>query len=159
MRKCSVEIKSGCWALAIRPHALVLPRLDDTPSAMKIPPPYVFARMALIWVVALALLLLPQMHALAHAAMERADEARHASLSITSHDAGHSHDDGDEDEQQPGHRHGQNTLDHSHDTPYRSENGATIAHQRGATWRTVSAQSLCLGVVFGLERPPRLLSA
>ena len=122
---------------------------------MSSPGTYPAARIVLIWVVALAILLLPQVHASAHVAMERAADARHASLSVSATDVEHSHDDGDDHERRLGHSHSQDALDHSHDTSLRSDSNLPFACLMAAAWRPANGLSLCRGVVFGHERPPR----
>ena len=141
----------------IRVRAQVWPKLVGTPEIMSIFRQSLLARVALVCTLAMALVSLPHMHAFAHAAMERADEARHASINLSPKDAGHSHDDGDEHERQPGHVHSHHASDHSHDTPYRLEHDQSIAPPRRATWHPANALSQCLGVSFGLERPPRAI--
>lgn len=45
------------------------------------------------------------------------EESRHAELAPTAGDHGHTHDDGEDDERIPGHVHGKNVVDHTHETP------------------------------------------
>ena len=48
---------------------------------------------------------------------ELAEQTRHAELAPDIDDHGHSHDDGEFEEQQANHTHGHNPADHTHDIP------------------------------------------
>jgi len=69
--------------------------------------------LALVLVVSLAFA--PAFVSVGHAGTLSAEAARHAILKADKVDHGHSHDDGVGDERRPGHIHGQQTGDHSHD--------------------------------------------
>ena len=89
---------------------------------------------------------------------EMAEQARHAELSPKIDDHGHSHEDGELEEQDVNHSHGHNLSDHSHDTPHLSAHlysvnrNMTLVHFVGIT---VSNE---LGAFFRLDRPPKPIS-
>ena len=74
-------------------------------------------RVAATVLVAIAVLFAPAGHSASHdpLALAAAEVERHAELAAEIAAHGHSHDDGDWDEQAPGHSHGHNAGDHLHD--------------------------------------------
>jgi len=89
------------------------------------------------------------------AVLAQAEAERHAALAMEVADHGHSHFDGEEGEQAPGHLHGHNSADHIHDA------AAIIPIP---TLRLPSPIRLTLpalqesaqpGLRHGLDRPPR----
>lgn len=68
-------------------------------------------------VLAVGVLTAPAGHSASHdpLALAAAEAERHAELAAEIAAHGHSHDDGDLDEQAPGHAHGHNSGDHLHD--------------------------------------------
>ncbi|MDH1271573.1 hypothetical protein N5C81_28695 [Rhizobium pusense] len=89
------------------------------------------------------------------AALAEAEAARHVELKAQLAEHGHVHDDGLEDEQSPGHSHGHNPADHSHETPNILSPVKAPAPPVGRTWHFHPPVVADLGTVFRLERPPR----
>lgn len=56
-------------------------------------------------------------HAHNSAVMAQTEEARHGVLAPSLDKHGHTHENGEPDERAPGHLHGHNAFDHSHETP------------------------------------------
>lgn len=78
-------------------------------------------RSAIALLLAVALACAPPFNVLAHnpAVLAASETERHAALGMTGiadPDHGHSHDDADPEERRPGHVHGHDPTDHSHDT-------------------------------------------
>jgi len=80
---------------------------------------------------------------------------RHKLLSQEIADHGHSHDDGWSDEQAPGHSHGHDPADHSHETPSILPRLATIAPPVWAAWIAAPPQMRPSGQIYPFERPPK----
>lgn len=89
------------------------------------------------------------------AALAEAEASRHAELTTQLADHGHVHDDGAEDEQNPGHSHGHNPADHSHETPNTLSLLKAPAPPVGRTWHFSPPDAVDLDTTFRLERPPR----
>lgn len=91
--------------------------------------------------------------------MAQAEAQRHAELAATIAEHGHSHDEGEPDERVPGHVHGHNTSDHVHET------ANLVAQLRLGTPRFVEIIARHephdgeLGILHGLDRPPRFIVA
>jgi hypothetical protein len=89
---------------------------------------------------------------------ELIEQARHAALSIEVDGHGHSHEDGEIDEQHVGHNHGHNPSDHSHETPH------LLAHFYSGSRDMIRVhfndipQSNELGAFARLDRPPISIS-
>lgn len=85
-----------------------------------------------------------------------AEAERHALLEqeIAAH--GHSHDDGYGEERQPGHSHGHNPADHSHDIPSFLPKLAGMTPPGWQTWPAVYPAIAVTGQHYPFERPPRL---
>ena len=139
----------------IRGRAPVSPKSAGTPRTMRIFRQPQLARITLVWTLVIALLSVLPMHVFAHVTTEQADELRHAGLSVLPTDVEHSHDDGDDDERRPGHRHGHGVSDHAHDTSWIAPTSLTIAPQEAVMWQLAHGPGRWPGMVFGLDRPPR----
>lgn len=89
-----------------------------------------------------------------------AEAARHAVLvaqDIAEH--GHSHDDGEAQEQFAGHLHGHDPADHSHQAAFFAGNSSDWALPSSRRWPSQMADLPDPAAGFGIERPPkRLLS-
>ena len=88
-------------------------------------------------------------------ALAAAEAARHAELVAQIENLGHSHDDGENDEQNSGHSHGHNLADHSHETASTLPFSALIFppfSRRGFPYPPSFAD---METGFRLERPPR----
>ena len=85
-----------------------------------------------------------------------AELVRHADLGAeTVSDHGHSHEDGDSDERGPGHVHGHDPADHSHQLTFTAPASVPPLQVTGQGWQ-LPGQSALLGEPdSGLERPPR----
>lgn len=80
---------------------------------------------------------------------------RHAALALEIADHGHSHDEGWQDEQVPGHSHGHDPADHSHDVP---SVVAALIQMTPPEWRVWSATVRDVSAVtkiYPLEKPPK----
>ncbi|MDO8423302.1 MAG: hypothetical protein Q7S99_14190 [Parvibaculum sp.] len=85
-----------------------------------------------------------------------AQAARHAELAVQVEAHGHDHDDGIEDEQNPGHTHGHNQADHTHETASALPTLAQPVRPIGQSWLVPASVFADLDTRFRLERPPRL---
>lgn len=120
----------------------------------------IFARIAIGLIMAVALSLAPAMNVVTHnsAVLAQAEIERHLALVETDHHGGHTHEDGDDQEQRPGHLHGHNAADHSHDTAGRIADDCTPASVSIIRQLVVTLQSYVdPDYSFRLERPPRTL--
>jgi hypothetical protein len=84
-----------------------------------------------------------------------AEAARHAELAAQIDAHGHAHDDGASDEQSPGHAHGHNPADHTHETASAVPGVAQMLFPIGRTWLAHPPSYVDLEARFRLERPPR----
>lgn len=115
-------------------------------------------RIVTVLAVALAVLSAPAGRSASHdpLALAAAEAERHAELAAEIAAHGHSHDDGDIDEQSPGHAHGHDSADHLHDKA-----GAPPAFhaQASPATRNVTLMGVAAFVretpTSGLKRPPR----
>lgn len=91
------------------------------------------------------------------AVLAKAEAERHAQLAIEAAEHGHSHFDGDEAEQLPGHVHGHNSADHVHDTanilPVQMLRLPVPARAALPSYHQAAEP----GLRHGLDRPPRLI--
>lgn len=117
----------------------------------------VFAILTVMISIALGMLSIPGGHWLSHSpmAVAAAQATRYAQVTTQIEEHGHAHDDGDVDEQSPGHRHGHNPADHSHETPSLPASLAVIFHACVQSWQALSPALPVLETAFRLERPPR----
>jgi hypothetical protein len=79
---------------------------------------------------------------------------RHAALAQEIADHGHSHDEGLQEEQAPGHSHGHDPADHSHDIP---SVVAALVQTTPPAWRVWSATVLDAPAVtktYPFDKPP-----
>lgn len=87
-----------------------------------------------------------------------AEAVRHAELAAQIEAHGHAHDDGVGEEQKPGHSHGHNPGDHSHETPNVPPGGMIIACSVVRDWTATRASVQLPGEQSRLDRPPRQIS-
>lgn len=115
-------------------------------------------RIAGVLAIALAILSAPTGHSASHdpLAIAAAEAERHATLAAEIAEHGHVHDEGDVDEQSPGHAHGHDSADHLHDKA-----GAPPSFFAQASPATRSVTLIAVAQVArqmppsGLKRPPR----
>lgn len=88
-------------------------------------------------------------------ALAAAEAVRHAELAVEIADHGHVHDDGSEGEKSPGHSHGHNPTDHSHETPNTLSVVTAPMIPVGSDWHAHPPVFADLGTSFRHERPPR----
>jgi len=89
-------------------------------------------------------------------AQASAQAERHAQLAVAQVEHGHIHASGMDEEASPGHVHGHNPLDHSHDSgspPFDILLEWDIEEQ---DWLTVPVMPSPLAVLARLERPPKM---
>lgn len=106
---------------------------------------------------ALSLFVVRASHSLSHdpVAISAAEKRAHAQLAMIISDHGHAHDEGDLKEREPGHAHGHDPADHSHETAGMI---AKLTHALGGPGRTISVQAFLWpepGDSRRLERPPK----
>lgn len=89
---------------------------------------------------------------------ELAEQTRHAELSVEVGDHGHSHDDGEIEEQRAGHDHGHNPADHSHETPHLLADFYSTGPETARIHFIEIPQSNELGALARLDRPPKSIS-
>ncbi|MEQ9069309.1 MAG: hypothetical protein RLO18_21425 [Gimesia chilikensis] len=85
---------------------------------------------------------------------EAAEQARHAELA-SAIDHGHSHDDGELEEQRTGHDHGHNPADHSHETPHLIAHQYLVHRDTNRLQFVSIPETVELGASFRLDRPPK----
>ncbi|MES0037786.1 hypothetical protein NKJ74_21400 [Mesorhizobium sp. M0046] len=84
---------------------------------------------------------------------------RHGGAAAQIENHGHAHDDGVADEQIPGHFHGHNAADHSHETASTPADFAPTVPQVERGWLNYPPTFIDPGTTFRLERPPRPIFA
>ena len=96
----------------------------------------------------------PSLHAPTHSAA--LEDARHAVLAdVEASEHGHSHDDGEPYESKPGHAHGHDPADHSHQVAFMVHKAdETLLDLDGIQFAIVQ-DLIKSGIVFGFERPPK----
>ncbi|MFG1375116.1 hypothetical protein V5F32_23320 [Xanthobacter oligotrophicus] len=116
-------------------------------------------RFVVAFAMTLGMLLSPVGRSASHdpAALAAAEAARHAELAAEVEDHGHVHDDGAEDEQSPGHSHGHNPADHSHETPNILAVALAPAVPVSRGWHPCPPVFAHIQASFRHERPPRLI--
>ncbi|MER9056788.1 hypothetical protein [Mesorhizobium sp. M0228] len=88
-------------------------------------------------------------------ALAAAAAERHAGAAAQIEDHGHAHDDGVADEQSPGHFHGHNAADHSHETASTPADFAPTVPQIERGWLKYQPTFVDPDTTFRLDRPPR----
>jgi hypothetical protein len=88
---------------------------------------------------------------LAHAELDR-----HAQLQMEIAEHGHSHDDGWDEERHPGHHHGHDAADHSHDVPNVPAGVVIPGRMALRDWRDGPPRNINPDPAFRLKRPPRV---
>ncbi len=94
-------------------------------------------------------------HAHDEAAMAQAEKVRHSVLAALSEEHGHSHEDGEPDERVPGHLHGHNPFDHSHETPSVTSGFAVGTPAMFDEWAPSGEGLARTGSPARIDRPPR----
>lgn len=89
---------------------------------------------------------------------ERAEQARHAELTLKIHDHGHSHDDGEIEERNVGHSHGHNPSDHSHETPHLLAQLYLTSRDMTRIHFIDNPESIEFNAFARLDRPPKSVS-
>ena len=90
--------------------------------------------------------------------LEVAEQARHAELATKIEDHGHSHDDGELEEQHSNHTHGHNSSDHSHETPHLLASLYSIGRDMTRNHFVDNPETMEPGDFARLERPPKSIS-
>ncbi|MDP2120342.1 MAG: hypothetical protein Q8K28_10600 [Hoeflea sp.] len=88
---------------------------------------------------------------------EAAEQMRQAELA-SADDHGHSHDDGELEEQRAGHSHGHNPADHSHETPHLAGQLYLAYRDKNRIHFASIPETIELGGSFRLDRPPKPVS-
>lgn len=91
--------------------------------------------------------------------LAQAEAARHAELAIEIAEHGHSHFDGEEAEQLPGHLHGHNSADHNHDAANVFPTHVMLLPSPIRVTLPSIHDSAGSGLRHGLDRPPRTIVA
>jgi hypothetical protein len=115
-------------------------------------------RSAIVLAVAVSLLLFPPGSPSRHdpPAVTQADAARHLLLSpAVCEDHDHVHDEGAARERQPGHKHGHNAADHSHESASPAVLRVMLSYPKTRQWQPHGLFSVRRAPTFRLERPPR----
>ena len=87
--------------------------------------------------------------------LETAQQTRHAELAPQIDDHGHSHDDGEFEEQHVNHTHGHDPTDHSHETPHISAYPYSVKRTVVRNHPIDIAEFIELGAFDRLDRPPK----
>jgi hypothetical protein len=87
--------------------------------------------------------------------LQAIEQVRHASLADGAVDKDHVHDEGLEEERQPGHVHGHNPADHSHETMGSAVMLAELGCTKVTASRSEPHQNIYGEPFFRLDRPPR----
>ncbi|VVT12251.1 hypothetical protein [Hoeflea sp. EC-HK425] len=90
--------------------------------------------------------------------LKAAEQVRHAELAPTTDEHGHSHDDGEFDEQRIGHTHDHNPADHSHETPHLNAHVHLASRELARIDFVAIPESITPGASFRLDRPPKSIS-
>jgi len=89
------------------------------------------------------------------AAVAMAEEARHGVLAPFAEKHSHSHEDGEPGEQVPGHIHGHNPFDHSHETPSVVADFGVTSPILFDEWNPGMGFPARTGPPLLIERPPK----
>ena len=87
-----------------------------------------------------------------------AKQALHAELAPSIDDHGHSHDDGEIEEQNIDHNRDHNPADHSHETPHLISHVYAVSRGMARINFVAIPASNELGAFFRLDRPPKTVS-
>lgn len=114
-------------------------------------------RIVIVFTMALGMLLSPIGGLASHnpIPLAAAEAARHAELAALVDAHGHAHDDGVADEQMPGHAHGHNPADHTHETANANIHFAQSVFPIGRMWHAHPLSFADFESDYRLERPPR----
>tara|TARA_R110002110_G_scaffold757_3_gene2892 strand:- start:6275 stop:6700 length:426 start_codon:yes stop_codon:yes gene_type:complete len=88
-------------------------------------------------------------------ALAMTEETRHDILSPASEEHGHVHEGGESEERLPGHVHGHNPLDHSHETPSVMAVLSIFGPEIFPVWDAGTVFTPIHGPPHLIERPPR----
>jgi hypothetical protein len=88
--------------------------------------------------------------------LAEAELDRHAQLQMEIAEHGHSHDDGFDEEQHPGHHHGHDAADHSHDVPNMLSDARMPGQPAVRDWQSAPPGSFNPDPAFRLKRQPRV---
>ncbi|QIB36495.1 hypothetical protein [Ancylobacter pratisalsi] len=80
---------------------------------------------------------------------------RHAALAQEIADHGHSHDEGWQDEQAPGHSHGHDPTDHSHDVPSALSALVQMTPPAWRVWSVAVRDAPAVTKTYPFEKPPK----
>ncbi|MER8569670.1 hypothetical protein NKH85_28805 [Mesorhizobium sp. M0924] len=109
----------------------------------------------------LGMLLSPVGSSVSHdpVAVAAAEAARHAELAGQIETHGHVHDDGATEEQGPGHSHGHNPADHSHETASTHPDFASPVPSAGRNWVIYPPSFSDPETSSRIDRPPQPILA
>lgn len=118
-------------------------------------------RLVLALAVAIALMLPRAPVSASHdpASLTAAATQRHAELGAVAVGPGHVHENGTLYERVPGHSHGHNPTDHSHETPSMAKGGLPSTPPYARTRFAVLETGANLSARYRFLRPPRTLSS
>jgi hypothetical protein len=85
-----------------------------------------------------------------------AENVRHVALAEEFTEHGHDHDDGTTEEQLPGHMHGHDPADHSHQLAHLPVASGHSALTLDRSWLAHMRDLPDLETAFGIDRPPKL---
>lgn len=114
-------------------------------------------RFVVAFTMALGMVLSPTGRSVSHnpIALAVAEAARHAELAAQVEAHGHAHDDGLAGEQSPGHAHGHNPADHTHESASAALDFAQPVLPIRRMWQAYPPLFANLESGFRLERPPK----
>ncbi|WP_095081633.1 hypothetical protein [Mesorhizobium sophorae] len=118
-------------------------------------------RLVVAFAMTLGMLLSPAGSSVSHdpIALVAAEAARHAKLAGQIETHGHVHDDGATEDQGPGHSHGHNPADHSHETANTLLDFAPAVPATGRNWVICPPSFPEPEASSRLDRPPRPILA
>lgn len=117
-----------------------------------------FIRMVLVYALVLCVLALPGVVSGLHFSVpfEPEEARRHQALNpVQTVDDTHSHDDGEDHEQQAGHSHGHDPADHSHQVVFMSHSVFAEVRIGPDNPQASVAELVKPETAFGIDRPPK----
>lgn len=125
--------------------------------------PFARIRLLVAFVLAIAIGCAPPFSPAAHnpAVVAAAAVDRHTALGdavSADHGTDHTHDEGSPDERKPGHTHGHNSADHTHDAGHAVAAGPKIEATPADQRRHAASEAPDNGLRDRLDRPPRALT-
>ena len=116
------------------------------------------SRLVVVMAMTLTMVLSPIGNSILHLPnnIAAAASSHHAQMGeqIEIHD--HAHDDGEAEEHLPGHTHGHDPTDHSHETPSVQPLRLLSSRPKARNWVAAALASAEPGTSYRLKRPPRM---